>query len=93
MKLDSGDESMKTLTGSLCSIFLLLVTIFYASLKFDILMAKKDIKIVTVVEDMYFSDTDEFDYSDGLNIAFGFWTGSDEELDPTYGEFFFAVKS
>ena len=91
MKLDSGDESIKTLTGSLCSILLLMVTIFYASLKFDILMRRKDIRIVSAVEDMYFSDTDKFDYSDGLNIAAGLWSGSGESLDPTYGELVFAV--
>ena len=93
MKLDSGDESMKTLTGSLCSILLLMVTIFYASLKFDILMAKKEVRIVSAVEDMYFSDTDQLDYSDGMNIAAGFWTGSDELLDPSYGELIFVKQS
>ena len=89
MKLDSGDESIKTLSGSLCSLLLLMVTILYASLKFDILLTKKDVRIVTAVEDMYFSDTDEFDYSDGLNIAASLWTGSEESLDLTYGELVF----
>ena len=56
-------------------------------------MTKKDIKIVSAVEDMYYSDTDEFTYSDGLNIAAAFWSGLGKSLDPAYGELVFYIET
>ena len=51
MKIDSGDDKIKTVLGSLCSIILLGVTAFYGYLKFDVLREKKDVNILSSVED------------------------------------------
>ena len=45
--------------------------------------------ILSTIEDLYFSDEDEFTYDQGLNIAVGF-TAFDNittwSLDPAYGK-------
>lgn len=89
MKLESDSDSIKTVVGSLCSIVLLMVTIFYAYLKFDVLMEKKDVNVLSTVKDLYFDDTDQFHYSNGLNIAVAFTAYDSVQepiLDPTFGE-------
>ena len=58
MKLESDSDSIKTVFGSLCSIILLMVTLFYAYLKLDVLMEKKDVNVLSTVKDLYFDDTD-----------------------------------
>ena len=56
-------------------------------------MAKKDGRIVTAFEYIYFSDTDEFGYSDGLNIAARFRKGSDELLVAQHTDSYYLLLS
>ena len=89
MKLESDSDSIKTVFGSLCSIILLMVTLFYAYLKLDVLMEKKDVNVLSTVKDLYFDNNDKFHYSDGLNIAVAFTaydSVAEPILDPTIGE-------
>lgn len=67
--------------GSICSIILLLITVFYAYLKFDVLRNKKDVNVLSTIKDSYFTDDDHFSYEQGLNIAVAF-TAYDSERDP-----------
>ena len=67
--------------GSICSIILLLITVFYAYLKFDVLRNKKDVNVLSTIKDSYFTDDDHFSYEQGLNIAVAF-TKYDSEREP-----------
>ena len=91
MKLESDSDELKTVMGSLCSILLLCITLFYAYLKFDVLMYKKDIKILRTVHDLFFTDDDKFSYAEGMNIAVAltaYDSVTEPILDPTIGELF-----
>ena len=89
---DAGGQTYGSIMGAICSIILLLITAFYAYLKLMVLIEKTDVNILSSELDMYFSDTDEFTYANGLNIAVAF-TAYDQEtewiLTPEYGELVF----
>ena len=89
MKLEDGNDKLQTVMGSLCSIILLLITLFYAYLKFDVLRNKKDVNVLSTIKDSFFTDADHFSYKEGLNIAVAFTAYDNERnpiLDPTIGE-------
>ncbi len=78
---------------SFLPIFIILLTLLYAYQNLDFLIKKKDINILTTVNEMLFTPDDKFSYEDnGFNIAAGF-TAYDGDpnpiLDPTYGELVF----
>ena len=89
MHLDKGQSELKSILGAFFSMFVIVVMLLYTNLKLDVLINKKDIDVLSVVQENFFSPTDNFTYTDGFNIAVGF---SDYEksdnliLDPTYGD-------
>lgn len=93
MKLDNeGDDSLNSIMGALCSILLTFVVCIYSYQKFDVFLAKKDVDILSAVNDLYFTDEDTFSYKNGLNVAVAFTAYDAEEswiLDETYGELIF----
>ena len=64
----------------------------YTYLKADVLYNKKDVDILSTINDNFFTPDYELNYQNGFNIAAAF-TGFDSEtediLDPTYGEIVF----
>lgn len=93
MKLDRGEDSIKSLMGSFCSIILTIIILTYAIQKLDVFLGKKDVDILSTVNDLHFTDDDVFSYENGLNIAVAFTAYDSEEkwiLDPTYGELIFS---
>ena len=74
--------------GAICSIFLNIVVLLYAYQKVDVLINKKDVDVLSTVNDLHFSPDDVFSYENGLNLAVAF-TAYDSNpepiLDPTYG--------
>ena len=46
------------MVGSFCSILLLLVTFFYAYLKFDVLRNRKDVNVLSQIRDLNYSEDD-----------------------------------
>ena len=89
---DSGGQTYGSIMGAICSIILLLITVFYAYLKLMVLIEKTDVNILTSELDMHYDDTEEFTYENGLNIAVAF-TAYDSETEwillPEYGELVF----
>ena len=53
MKLKDGEDVVQTWMGSLCSIFLMAVICVYTIQKIDVLMEKKDVDILTALNDSY----------------------------------------
>jgi len=88
MNLDEGEQDIKSLMGSLCSIILMALTILYSIQKADVLISKKDVDILSTINDDTYTSDDVFAYKNGFNIAVAF-TAFDSEsewiLDPTYG--------
>mmetsp|Transcript_9947 Transcript_9947/g.12400 ORF Transcript_9947/g.12400 Transcript_9947/m.12400 type:complete len:147 (+) Transcript_9947:175-615(+) len=91
MQLDEGSD-VRTAMGSICSVFLLTITCLYAYIKFDVLINRKDVDVLTANRDMFYSDDFIFGYEQGFNVAAAF-TAYDSEtewiLDKKYGEIFF----
>ena len=92
MRLDAGNEDLRSIVGSIMSFILILVVMIYAYLKADVLVNKKDIDILSTINEKYFDPDYELNFSNGFNIAAAF-TAFDSEtediLDPTYGELVF----
>ena len=87
--MDAGVDKNKTHMGTFCTLLWFVIIMSYAANKIDILINKKDTSILAATRDLYFSSQDQFDSSQGLNIAVAF-TAFDSEtawsLDPSYGE-------
>jgi len=56
MRLDDGQDKVKSMMGSLCSLFLLLTTAMYAYLKWEVLIDRKDTNVVSTTKDLFFTD-------------------------------------
>ena len=88
MRLTDSEGSLKSYVGSVCSILLIFVTLWYANFKFEVLLHKKDVNILSTIKDLHYNEDFIFDSSNGLNIAVAFTAYDDEKewiLDPSYG--------
>ena len=97
LRIDDGDDSIKSGFGTCCSILLLLVTALYAGLKMKVLEARNDVNILTATKDLHFTDDDVFSYEEhGLNMAIAFTSYSNNklyELPGDIGELVFKAYS
>ena len=78
MKLDGGEVGIKSWMGSLCSVILSTVMLAYMYQKMDVLIARKDVDVLSTTNDQHFKDDFIFSYENGLNIAVSF-TAYDSE--------------
>ena len=51
MKLEEGSDSIKSIIGSLCSVLITFLMITYAYQKIDVLIAKKDVDVLSTIND------------------------------------------
>lgn len=92
MRLDSGNGSLKSIVGSLMSLILLGVLLLFTYLKADVLINKKDVDVLSTINDNFYTSDDIFDSSHGFNVAAAFTafdSNTEVILDPTYGELVF----
>ena len=92
MRLDKGFIQLKSFGGAACSIFLFTLIGLYAFQKFEILVNKRDVNLITVTTSNALNYTDVFDSSMDFNIAAAFsaYDGGTEPIDdPTVGEVVF----
>ena len=61
MKLDEGDDTKNTFIGGLFSLILSAVVIMFAFQKGDVLVNKKDVDILSTINDNTFNSDDIFD--------------------------------
>ena len=89
MRLDGGDQDVRSGMGTCCSIFLIIATIFQISQKLETFVDKSDVKITLSTQELHFTDDDKFSYQDGFNIAAALTAYDNNEewvLDPKYGD-------
>ena len=93
MGLDKeGSKSQPSFVGSIFSLMVFGTVLSYAILKVQNLMEKKDVDILSTVEEFHFEELDLFTTKQGLQIAVaftGFNSNTEYELDPAYGELIF----
>ena len=92
MKLDAGSDSTKSIMGSICSILLFILMTTYSYQKMDVLIARKDVDILSTTNDKHWTDDDIFSAKNGFRVAIAFTSYSNEEeweLDPTYASLSF----
>ena len=75
------------------SLFVTAIVLLFAYLKADVFIKKKDVDILSTVQDRFFTPEDVVDYTNnGFSVAAAF-TSYDSEtediLDPSYGELVF----
>lgn len=78
--------------GSFLSIVVTCVVLLYAYLKADVLVSRRDVDILSTIDDNKFTPDYEFTAENGFNIAIAL-TAYDNDpmpiLDPSYGEIVF----
>ena len=85
MKLDQGKSHIKSYCGALMTLLLSFVILMYSLQKLDVFISKKDVDILSTVNDVHFDDDYVFDYDKGLNFAFAF-TAYDDNPEPILNE-------
>ena len=89
MKLDKGIMTLKTVSGLLITIMLIIVLVFYATVKFKSLISQRNVDIIIAKTENFFNYDHVFDFEKGLNMAVGL-TAYDSEteyiLDKSIGE-------
>ena len=71
MRLNDGQTALSTWTGSICSMSLLIILLIYTYLKVDILIERKDVNILSALNDSFFDGSYKFGASHGFNVAVG----------------------
>ena len=92
MRFDKDSPDLKSLMGALCSIILAVVTLAYAVQKADVLINRRDVDVLSTINDMEIAETDMFNYNNGFNIAVGFTaydSNTEPILEPSIGELVF----
>ena len=92
MKLDgkSGATSLPTFAGTFCSLVLLAILVSYLYLKMDTLLSKKDVDILSAVNEFYHDDEWTIRAEQGLNFAVGIGY---TPIDPAYASVkFYHIK-
>ena len=49
MKIDEGEDSLRSYMGSICSIIIMVLIVMYSYQKADVLISKKDVDILSVI--------------------------------------------
>lgn len=86
-----GLSSLPTIAGLIFTLFLLSLTMAYSVRKFDQMITRKEVDIISVVQDSYFDEAELFSYKQGFNIAVAL--DSFEPIDPSYGRISFSSIS
>ena len=92
MKIDAGHGDLRSVVGAICSCMVFLLVLIFALYKFDVFYSKKDVDILSTINDNYFTPDHVISYKNGFNIAAAFTafdSGMEEILDPTVGELVF----
>ena len=96
MKIDEGEDQINSFFGGIFSLVLAAVVIMYCLQKAHILYAKKDVDILSTINDGAFTPDDIFDNSNGFAFAASF-TAYDSETEnillPEYGQIVFNAYS
>ena len=78
MKLDSGNYELTSYAGLLITIITSMTIASYAYQKADVLGNRKDVDVLSTVNNFFYADDEVFSYKNGMNIAVGF-TAYDSE--------------
>ena len=89
MKLDRGMMGLPTVMGLILTVLLIVVFIGFAVIKFETLINRRDVEILSTVNQSVYDPDYIFKGSDGLNFAIGITAYDQEEesiIDPSIGE-------
>ena len=92
MKLDGGRATLPSCCGLLSTLLTVVIISLYAFQKYDVLVNRKDVNVLSTVNRLFFNDTELFSYENGFNIAVAITAYDSEEewiLDRKYGELYF----
>ena len=96
MKIDDGEDQINSFFGGIFSLILVFIVIMYCLQKADVLFSKKDVDILSTINDGAFTPEFIFDYSKGFAFAAAF-TAYDSETEnillPEYGQIIFNAFS
>ena len=96
MRLDNGEDSLRTIGGACCSALVVILTLFFGVMKMHELISRDDVDVLSTVQEKAFGKFDNFTHDNGLDFAFGFSSfgaNPDWELDPSFGELVVEAQS
>ena len=92
MKLDGGQETTNSCLGGILSFILVAIILLFTYQKFDVFLNKKDVDILSTINENFIDEGAIFDTSNGFAFAAAFtaYDGNQEPiLLPEYGEVVF----
>ena len=93
MRMEENNMKINSIFGAISTLQLIAIVAFYASLKADVLFNKKDVDVLSTINEFVYDEKFEFNYEKhGFNFAVAFTAYDNEQewiLDPTYGELVF----
>ena len=91
MKLSDGEDVVPTWMGAFCSMVLMFILLAYTLQKVEVMLSKKDVDILTALNDSYLDSDFSFNAANGLNFAIKWHSLYDktERLDPSIGRLVF----
>ena len=79
MTIDGDTRVAQSFLGSLCSLMIFTLTVLYAYQKMDVLIAKKDVDVLSATKQLVFNENDKFTYDNGFNVAVAFTSFNNNE--------------
>ena len=80
--------SVNSRCGSICTFSVIILVVWYSYIKMEVLLLRKDVDIISAINEYHYSEDYKFSYKQGINVAVAF-TAYDNEtewiLDPSYG--------
>ena len=92
MKLDEGTSVVQTKLGACYTLIVIFLVAAYAMQKTEILINRKDIDVLSTVNDSHYNEDFVFKYEDGFNLAVAltaYDSNPEPILDPRIGELVF----
>ena len=69
LRIDEGEQELKTKMGASCTIMVFFLTMVYAGYRASILQAKSDVEVQASIQRNYYDDSFTFGAAQGFNIA------------------------
>lgn len=91
--IENGAKSLKTINGSIWSLFLSIAVIIYVALKTNTLFTRGSVNVVSTVQDNFIKKDERFGPDKGFAIAAA-WSANlavTFDLDPSIGEMIFVA--
>ena len=92
MKFEGGKTELKSMTGAIFSILLIIILLGYTALKVDNLIRRSQVDIISAINEDFYKQDHQIGAMQGFNFAVALGSIRNGGLDPRIGEFIFTAS-